>query len=233
MDITKDDYIRYTKKFMERLCSGDPKMWEKYGTKMLWSLPRHNGFLRRGHEKWEEAFCHLADGVKDVIHKDYSAALLEGGTVMVSGIFYTHIKKPGSLYQSHCYYVHVVFISGKIVCLEIEPKESIGKRLELHNLERESRFVWEDEIVYIEVIHDHLYWNCRLDVLETTGTLRKLEGSLSDFFVRIHRSYMVNRYHVSRIGKYEVSMDNGHVLQIPQKKYLEVKNKLQGSSPEQ
>lgn len=230
MGIAKEEYIRYTQKLIERLCAGDTRLWEKYGAQLQWSLPLHNGFKRYANAQCREALRCLSEGVKEVTHQDYDAALLDNGHAVVSGVFFTHIKEAGILYQEHCYCAHVVFIAGKPACLEIEPKEYGGKRLELRNLDRESLFVWEDEIIYIEVLQDHLYWKCRLDVLETTGTLLKLEKSLSDLFVRIHRSYMVNKNHVSGIRKYEVSMDNGDVLQIPEKKYLEVKRRLQGPS---
>lgn len=229
MGIAKEEYIKFTQKFIERLCRGDSKIREKYGTQMQWSLSSHNGFVRYANAQWQEALRCLSEGVKEVTHKDYYAAYLKEGHVIVSGIFFTHIKEPDILYQEHCYCTHVVFISGKIAYIEIEPKRHIGKRLELHNLDRESCFVWEDEILYIEVMQDHLYWKCRLEVLETTGTLLKLEKNLSEFFVRIHRSYIVNRNHVSWIRKYEVRMDNGDILQIPQRKYSEVKRKLQGT----
>lgn len=230
MNNAKEEYIRYTKKFIERLCKGDTNLLEKHREQMQWLLPLQNGFVRADNAQLKEALGCLSEGVKDVMHQDYYAALLPGGHAIVFGTFLTHIKKAGRLDQEQCYCICVVFISGGIACLKIEPKKYIGKRLELRNLERESRFIWEDEIIYIEVMQNHLYWNCRLDVLQTTGTLMELEKELSDFFVRIHRSCLINKNHVSSIRKYEVKMDNGEILQISQKKYLEVKRKLQASS---
>lgn len=232
MGITKEEYIRFTQNFIERLCRGDEKIREKYGALIQWSLPPHNGFVRYSSSQLKEALNRLSEGVKDVRYQECYAALFDNGGAMVSCNFLTQIKKADALWQEHRYCAHLVFHSGKIVCLEIEPQRNLGKRLELHNLDRETRFVWEDEIIYIEVMQDHLYWNCRLDVLETTGTLSKLEETLSDFFVRIHRSYMVNKNHVRRIQKYEVNMDNGDVLQIPQRKYLIIKKKLQSPLPD-
>lgn len=233
MSCTKGEYIRYTKRFIEQLCKGDIKTLEKCGTQVQWVFPLHSVFSDALNIKLKEAVDYLASGVKEVTHQDYYVIMLSGGNVVVSGSFLTHVKHENNLYQEQCYCTHIFYQANKIVYLEIEQRKCTGKRLELHNLERESRFVWEDEIIYVEAMRDHLYWNCRLGVIETTGTLMELEKKLSDFFVRIHRSYIVNKNHISKIHKCEVGMDNGDLLQIPPKKYFEIKRKLQSSSPDQ
>lgn len=44
--------------------------------------------------------------------------------------------------------------------------------------------------------------------------------------MRIHQSYLVNLEHVSRIWRFEVELDNGMTLPVPEKKYTEIKGKL-------
>lgn len=233
MDGTEDDYIRYMQTFIERLCKGDRTVIEKYGAKIQWSFPLQRSFLRSVNAKVKDALRCLSDGVIAVTHHDYNAALLIGGCAFASGVFHTHVKKTGSQQQEHCYCAEMIFISGKIACVKIETREHQGKQLTLHNLERETILIWEDDIIYIEAMHDHLHWKRRLDAVETTGTLLEYETILSDCFVRIHRSYIINRNHINRLRRFEVSLDNGDTLQIPTKKYSDIKSKLLSPSPVQ
>lgn len=230
MGSKKGCYIRFVQEIIEKLCKGDTRVLEKYGNGMQLAVPLHNGFSTRS-IKLREAMCCLSSGVAEVTHQDYYAVVLDKEHLVISGVFHTHMKaNPSIRYLKQCYHVYAVIIRKKLSCLQIEPKNYIGKKLELHNLERESIFVWEDEILYIEAQRNHLYWHCRLDVVETTGTLQDIEKMLSDFFVRMHRSYIVNKTHIISIKKYQAAMDNGTVLQIPEKKYSLIKNKLTGCS---
>lgn len=231
MEGTEDNYIRYMQVFIERLCENDKTILEKYGAKIQWSFPLYHSFLRSANVKVKESLRCLSEGVKNVTHHDYHAAFLTGGYVFVSGDFCTYVKKPGIQQQEHCYSAQVIFISGKIACVKIETREHQGRQMALHNLQRENIIVREVDIIYIEAMHDHLYWKSNLGVIETTGTLLEFENRLSDCFVRIHRSYIINRNHMSRLRRFEVSLDNGDTLQIPAKKYSDIKKKLLGSLP--
>lgn len=85
----------------------------------------------------------------------------------------------------------------------------------------------EADIVYVEAIHNHVVWHCQGYAIETVKLLKEVEESLSDNFVRIHRSYIVNRRHVQMVDRCYARLDNGDVLQIPVKKYCEVKKMLE------
>ena len=43
-----------------------------------------------------------------------------------------------------------------------------------------------------------------------------------DFFCRIHRSYLINCHHVSKVERYYVMLVTGETLPIPEKRYTEV-----------
>lgn len=47
-----------------------------------------------------------------------------------------------------------------------------------------------------------------------------------DYFVKVHRSYLVNIRHVSTICPYEITMQNGLRIPVPQKKYTAVRQML-------
>lgn len=53
-----------------------------------------------------------------------------------------------------------------------------------------------------------------------------IEEEASGMLVRIHASYLVNPLHVQAIARFSVTLDDGTVLPIPQKKYTRVKREL-------
>lgn len=62
--------------------------------------------------------------------------------------------------------------------------------------------------------------------MEVSGTLLNTESRLPDTFVRIHKSFIVNSLHVERINRCYAELSNGERLQIPVKKYTDVRRKL-------
>ncbi|MBQ2803046.1 MAG: LytTR family transcriptional regulator DNA-binding domain-containing protein, partial [Lachnospiraceae bacterium] len=84
----------------------------------------------------------------------------------------------------------------------------------------------EDELLYLEACHNHIIWHCKYFVVESVGSLKKLEEELSGSFVRIQRSYIVNKKHVRKIARCYAEMDNKEIIQIPVKKYCNIKNTI-------
>ena len=89
----------------------------------------------------------------------------------------------------------------------------------------------EKEILYVEAVSDHILWHCRNKVVEAVGTLKHLEQELSGEFVRVHRSYIINKNLIASIQRCSVTMVNGANIPIPYKKYVNVKEKLMSRSP--
>lgn len=89
----------------------------------------------------------------------------------------------------------------------------------------------EKEILYVEAVNDHILWHCRNKVVEAVGTLKHLEQELSKEFVRIHRSYIINKNLIASIQRCSATMVNGANIPIPYKKYVNVKEKLMCHSP--
>ena len=86
----------------------------------------------------------------------------------------------------------------------------------------------EEEIIYIESQHNKVTWHCVGKTIITNDMLGNIETELSDNFFRIHRCHIINKNHVNLIRRCEVEMSNGHVLAIPYKKYVHIKEKLLG-----
>lgn len=86
----------------------------------------------------------------------------------------------------------------------------------------------EQEILYLEAGHNHVFWHCENFTIETTGSMKKAEQCLSDVFFKIQRSYIINKEHISKMARCYVEMDNGEKLSVPVKKYCKVKQSLFG-----
>lgn len=62
-----------------------------------------------------------------------------------------------------------------------------------------------------------------IDAKMSIGEIRE---QLNDFFVQIHRGYIVNLKYVKSIKPYSLTLQDGTELSIPQKKYTEVRQRI-------
>lgn len=83
-----------------------------------------------------------------------------------------------------------------------------------------------DRILYAETQGTHTLIHTPDKVLECRERLPEIEKKCEGALLRIHQSYLVNPEHVSRIWRFEVEIDNGMTLPVPEKKYTEIKGKL-------
>ncbi|MCM1126241.1 MAG: LytTR family transcriptional regulator DNA-binding domain-containing protein [Lachnospiraceae bacterium] len=89
----------------------------------------------------------------------------------------------------------------------------------------------EREVLYVEAVNDRILWHCQSRVVEAVDTLKRLEQELSEEFVRVHRSYIVNKNRIRSIQRCSVTMSNDCNIPIPYKKYVSVREKLMCHSP--
>ncbi|MDO4272264.1 MAG: LytTR family DNA-binding domain-containing protein [Eubacteriales bacterium] len=82
------------------------------------------------------------------------------------------------------------------------------------------------EILYVEArnMNSVIYYGTQ--EMEIHEQLSACQKRLPEYFVRVHRGYLVNAYCVLRFEKYCMLLANGVTLPIPQKRYVEVKEKL-------
>lgn len=229
MGNTKEECIRVTQKLVDRISHGDMQWLKSHTNGFQCRISVHNEFADITQEKIKEAVSVLSKNVTDVTHKEYCTILFYGNHAMVSGTFLTHHVESNGCYRECRYGVHSIFVSGRIIGLEIEPKALVGSTVVLQDIHKETQILWDSEIVYVEAMCSHLYWHSSLAKVETTGSLLQITKTLPSCFVRIHKSYLVNKKHVRGIRRCEVTMDNGDILQISPKKYKEVKMALTSS----
>jgi hypothetical protein len=62
--------------------------------------------------------------------------------------------------------------------------------------------------------------------------LRYYEAGFSDALLRAHASYLVNPLYVRSLKRFEITMTDGAVLPVPEKKYTAFRNRLLNWKPE-
>lgn len=80
------------------------------------------------------------------------------------------------------------------------------------------------DILYLESRRHEIWVHCRTEVFVTDQTLSYWEDTLKKAgFIRVHKSFLVNLYHVQRLGRESVGLDSGDELLVSRYRYPEVK----------
>lgn len=104
--------------------------------------------------------------------------------------------------------------------------EKHGEEFCLTDVMERTHYLHEADILYLESGHNRIYWHTGCQVIEVTGYLQHAETGLPENFIRIHKSFIVNLLHVEQIERCRLRLSNGEILQIPVKKYTEVRQKI-------
>ncbi len=149
-------------------------------------------------------------------------------TVLVTGSYYLCYKTQyGKEMKVRCQYSTLFqYINGVIKMTMLHISEELGKVFQLTDVIERTYFLQEAEVLYLESGHNRVFWHTAKEVVEVAGSLINTECRLPNSFVRIHRSFIVNSMHVEKIERCHVELSNGDQLQIPVKKYTDVKKKL-------
>ncbi|HAP20667.1 MAG TPA: hypothetical protein DCR27_05280 [Lachnospiraceae bacterium] len=145
--------------------------------------------------------------------------------IIATGVYRVESKVDCELKQNYFDYT-VVMAEGLAVFVQLNEKNTPPK---IHRVVAVNEAVYNFEetvLVYIESIKDHIVWHYGDKSVESIDTLKRLEQELSGDFIRVHRSYIVNKRKVSSIQRCSVTMTNGDNIPIPYKKYVEVREKL-------
>ena len=104
-----------------------------------------------------------------------------------------------------------------------------GPRITVPGLNHACHFLVANSVIYIETGSRSPYtvFHTLNGDFDSTESLTKLEKKYSDIFLRIHASFMVNPLFVQSIRRFEVTLTDGTVLPIPDRKYAKVAKALQ------
>lgn len=82
-------------------------------------------------------------------------------------------------------------------------------------------------ILYIQSIRNKTEVVCANQIISCSQSISELKANLPDVFYPIHRSYIVNINHISKIQRFEAELVNGTVIPIPALTYTQVKRDLE------
>lgn len=201
---------------VRKMCN--PKVMWKFGSSysdgayntmlidMLWQRIKYNNVIR---------FFNMEIQIRR-FHAD---------NIVITGVYRADSKVGCRLEQSYFEYT-IVMSGGLAVFVQLNEKIIPPK---VHKVVAVNEAVYnfdETVLIYIESLKDHIIWHYGDKSVESIDTLKRLEQELSEDFIRVHRSYIVNKWNVSSIQRCSVTMVNGDNIPIPYKKYVEVKKKL-------
>lgn len=158
-------------------------------------------------------------------HIKYFIYRLSQNHILITGFYCIHKSVSNSTIKLYFDYT-IIFSNGLTCYIHIIGNDIPTK---IHRIVSVTEAVYnmqEDEILYIEAMGDHILWHCRNTVIESTDSLKKAGNKLSKDFVRVHRSYMVNKKVVKSIQRCSATLINGDVIPIPYKKYVNVRKQL-------
>lgn len=78
------------------------------------------------------------------------------------------------------------------------------------------------DILYIEACDVRSRFCCTSGQVISNQSLSALEKNLPPFFMRVHRSFIVNKQHVRKLFRYGLDLSNGIRLPVPEKRYMQV-----------
>ncbi|MDE6314168.1 MAG: LytTR family transcriptional regulator DNA-binding domain-containing protein [Lachnospiraceae bacterium] len=179
-----------------------------------------------GHLIKEEGGCDEQDFIR---HKNYNICLCGDKYALIMGT-YSVLSQKGVKERKEIFY-HMTtlmkYTRHGIKVMGIHISENInGKEYLLESTKGSRHFMNDIDIYYLEAGHNRTLWHCGDEVIETMGNLKSKEEKLSENFVRIHRGFIVNQYHIRKVEKYYLELDNGERLGIPVKKYVDVREKI-------
>jgi len=91
------------------------------------------------------------------------------------------------------------------------------------DVEGNRHYITEDEIIYVEADNMNCIMHCLADTFVVRLTLKELQDMLSETFIRVHKSYIVNRHYVVNISRYVLSVIRDMEVPVSKEKYMEFK----------
>ena len=210
-------------------------------------------------EKEQDVLCEIAEYSYDILYGGndicVTAGRLNPRTAANTGLVLSVIQRVTfvfALAEDHPQVIHIhvsndwegidedevfPYRAGKEAFLYLQSKiaknKEGSKKISIKDACHNWHLISEDEIIYISAS------NMRSTILTLHGSisipllLSQLQQKLSDNFVRIHRSYIINANYLIGIKRYTAHLCNGIKLPIPQKKYTKIKLQLLSRSGSQ
>lgn len=101
------------------------------------------------------------------------------------------------------------------------------EKLTVYDTRRRLHFIMEQEIIYVEAYNMSCCLYCINGKISIGQSISVFQKSLSNKFIRIHRSYLVNVDYIIGLERFAVQLCEGIKLPIPEKKYVRIREQIQ------
>lgn len=99
-----------------------------------------------------------------------------------------------------------------------------NNKIVLKDTDGNRHFISEDEIIYVEADNMNSSVCCTNEKFAVRLTLKEMSAMLTQSFVRLHKSYTVNKSFVTGISRYFVQLTNGEAVPVSKEKYIELRD---------
>jgi hypothetical protein len=94
----------------------------------------------------------------------------------------------------------------------IEEKEALNTEFITVRADRKNHQLKLDDIIYLESLSDYVKLHTIDQFITTRETITSFEESLPEYFIRIHRSYIINQHHISHFNTTSLTL---HETELP------------------
>lgn len=231
MNGEKRNIAGFVKQVVQRLYKGEiEKVLQYCETELAWIIVSYQNERLLS---WEDLRCFsgkMSEEVQEIIHLEYQVVCQTSIISVVTGSYCIQKSQKDGNKEALNQDITMVLQMGsrglKIKHVHISAWQQKHRHYKIRSIHETFHYLKEEEIIYLEAMHNHVIWHCAGRTLETVSSLKKEEEILSDAFLRIHKGYIIQKGHVAGVGRCYVKMDSGDILQVPEKKYCDVKRKL-------
>lgn len=175
-------------------------------------------------------FSHTVNAEKyETRHLQYYVSSLNKDTVIVTGRYKTFPLSAGQFSICHSFQVTLVWAaerrSPRLLHIHISASDYRPQTEEflIFQEKRSGTFrLLPEEILYVEAENVNSIIHTASGPFSVCRSISQMEKLLPLQFLRIHRSFIVNRSHVARIYRYAVELSNRTVIPVPEKKYMKI-----------
>lgn len=114
----------------------------------------------------------------------------------------------------------------KIVHVHLNDIDMGEEKVLVHGKQGCTYLLHIQEIMFIEARNMNSEIHCRTQTIVANEQLAAFRMRLPRYFVKVHRSYLVNVHYVEKVERYQIRLHNGSLLPVPEKRYKEVKEKV-------
>ena len=106
----------------------------------------------------------------------------------------------------------------------VNGKNQNKNRIVIKDVDGNRHFISEDEIIFVEADNMNCAVYCLADTFTIRLTLKEIQDMLSsENFVRVHKSYIINKHYVVDIARYTLTTIKGMSVPVSKEKYMEFK----------